>query len=920
MNASGSMLTIRNEPRETSAALRGEVAITRAASFQRLSADFVATAGEIGQSFDQAKLERLRRLRIEIVEALLAIRQVGSDAAPSLNAIASACKASFLRSNPRTPDEEQLFRLCLAQTSSAAASEISAVWFAAMLMAWHAFDLPDLPALSDMPQDLWASWLTFLLEAPPAFAHIGDGERFARYLQRVCDQLLQQLRSTVGPAGDVGNAFLASQAFVQSYFNELNLRGLMTTRAAIIEDILTRRGATLDQLRVMRPCKDRPRIGFIVLSAGDGAETTGVASHLERLDRRRFETRLYSIYEPAGTMGALCRASAETFVKLPEDVGAAVARLRADDLDIAFFLTNLTAVVHLLTQIAAHRIASTQGTTLASVATTGLRNMDVMFSSAPNETENSPAHYTERLVLTDGVIGCAPYQYMRDELSRPAPVSRSEHGIPDDAVLFFSGANFYKIVPELSRLWLHILSQVPNSHLLLMPFNPNWSSSYPLISFNSRLQAQASAAGVTLDRVHIHRAVPTIAHLYRIMEMADIYLDGFPFAGALSLSDALAVGLPIVARAGTVFRSRMSKAILEEAGLGDWVFSDDASYAQHAIDLARNPDLRRRERERLNGLNRTGLRFTDTAPFAAMMMRTYDRAVTDWNAHAEALHAIEPDALAQKISALASDTASKNGLFTDRDLVLQVVLPYLRNGGTRRLIEVGAFVGGMTKPFLQEGWQAVAFEPDQRCQQHLADLVKAHPGQVRVEKAAVTADRDGGAQFHHAEVPGLSSLSPSPFVGCVQTSDVPAVALARYIAAKGLFDVDFINIDAEGHDFAILNSIDFNTVTPRMILVGFDQEYAGQDRVSVDHALRAMRDKRYRACVICLRTFGEFKRYEWPKSLLAIGIDTVPSLPTGSPLFGNILFFRADDHIFLPSLCDWLEQPFDRERRGLMSS
>jgi hypothetical protein len=66
-----------------------------------------------------------------------------------------------------------------------------------------------------------------------------------------------------------------------------------------------------------------------------------------------------------------------------------------------------------------------------------------------------------------------------------------------------------------------------------------------------------------------------------------------------------------------------------------------------------------------------------------------------------------------------------------------------------------------------------------------------------------------------------------------------------------------------------------------------------------------------------LQTFGPFKRHDWPKGLLAIGIDAVPQLPAESPAFGNVLFFREDDRDFLPSLCDWLEQPLDWDRRGL---
>ena len=243
--------------------------------------------------------------------------------------------------------------------------------------------------------------------------------------------------------------------------------------------------------------------------------------------------------------------------------------------------------------------------------------MDVMISGAPTEPEDAAAHYTERLVFTDGVVNCAPFQYQIEGSPQPEPISRSAHAIPEESVVFFSGANFYKILPELSALWFNILSRVPNSHLMLMPFNPNWASSYPMVAFATRLRAQAAAYGVDLDRIHMLRPVPTIAHLRQIMETADIYLDTFPFSGASTLTDAFAAGLPIVARSGAVFRSRMSKAILEEEGLGDWVCCDDTSYAERAIELARDAALRGRERERLRQILRAGLRFTDTAPYAS---------------------------------------------------------------------------------------------------------------------------------------------------------------------------------------------------------------------------------------------------------------------------------------------------------------
>jgi FkbM family methyltransferase len=888
------------------------------AVFRRIATAFSAAAGDADKAGDPAHVARLQDLRRETVRALLALdRPPDSGLCESLAAIAAACLRSGVRGLDRSASDDDLFVRAQKALASAPDDRAAAPALAAVLLAWHAFELETLPRLAAIPVGLRPVWLSFLCELPQAFVHPGDGERFAHYLRRLSENIQQHLRATADSVDDVVSAFFGCAAFMQGYFNELNLRGVMRARGAIIEDLTTRSGGVLEQLRVAAPCAPRPRIGFVALQLGDGTETTALAAHMERLDRNRFDVRLYSVGAPAGKIGALCRAAAEVYAQLPANVAAAVARLRNENLDMAVFCTNLTAGNHLLTQVAAHRVARIQATTIASPVTTGLRNMDVMLSGELNETEESPSHYTEHLALMPGALNCYPFDYMLEGLQPPGPVMRAAHRIPDDAVLFLSTANFYKIVPELSEQWLRILAQVPGSYLMLMPFNPNWSNSYPVFSFHTRLRAQAAAAGVSTDRIHIHPAVPTIAHLHRIMEIADVYLDAFPFSGACSLYDALYVGLPIVARSGTVCRSRHSKAILQEAGLGDWAASDAAGYVDRAVALGRDAARRRAERARAEDSRRDGLKLSDTAGFAAKLMPVLDRLCADWNARVEALHALGPAAQAQRVAALVPEAAAEQRGFSDRDLVVQVVLPYLRAGGSRRLIDVGACVGALSGPFLAEGWQTVMFEPDPRCHPTLAALAEGHPGQVRVENAAVTADRDGSVLFHIAGAPGLSGLSHSPYAADLATRDVPSRALAPYIARNGLFDVDFVKIDAEGHDFAILEGLDFGRVAPRLMMVEFGEQFAGQDRAAVEALVRRMQGRGYRACVVCLRALGDRARHQWDTGLAGIGIDAVPALPAGADLFGNILFFRAADRVFVPSLCDWLEQPGDRKRRGL---
>jgi FkbM family methyltransferase len=888
--------------------------VSRAGQIQQLTREFIGAAEQYGKIPNAARLERLRSLRLQIVVALLdvptaAVQQVLAETLPPF--VASYLR-SGLRNFTRTPAEDEVFARCLTQLPPWQTEQSAAQGIAALLLAWHAFELKLVPHLASLTAIAKRYWLYFLCETPAAFVKIGDADKFALYLKQLCERFSEYFKGTAEPDADVINAFNGSSMFIQLYFNEFNLRDIMRARGAIIEYILERGGANLDQLRVMRPIRERPRIGYIALAVGDGTETVFLAANMEHLDHGRYDVRLYSLQEPAGNVGSKCRAAANAYTQLPGNIQQAVARLRSEDLDMAIFCTNLTAVNHPLTQIAAHRVARVQTSTIASPVTTGLRNMDVMISGEANETADSPQHYTERLVCLPGALNCYPFQYMLEGLADPGPLSRTALNIPENCTLFFSASNFYKILPELSQQWIGILLQVPDSYLLLMPFNPNWSSQYPSSSLYARLTEQ-SAGKLDLRRIRVVNPVPTIAHLHKIMALTDVYLDAFPFSGACSLYDAIVVGVPVVARAGKVCRSRHSKAILEEEGLGDWVTTDAESYERLAIAWGRDPQKRQVERERLTLARKAGFRLSDTAAYATKLMPTLDSVLSDWNHRVEGMYGEKPDRLIQRIAELACELGKRQSSFTDQNLVETIVLPYLRGSGSRRMIDVGACFGAMSKPFLEAGWQSILFEPDPRCHQQLADLIKTHAGRAQLELAAATAGQGGTLSFHLASLPGLSGLTKSPYAPDIEIITVPSLALAPYIAGNGLADVDFIKIDAEGHDLDILCGLDFKKITPRLIMVEFGDQFAGQDRDAIATILRDMRGLGYRGCIICLQALGKFERREWGTRLLTIGVDVVPSLSGDERLFGNILFFRDDDRDFLPSLHDWLEQSHRRQ-------
>lgn len=114
-------------------------------------------------------------------------------------------------------------------------------------------------------------------------------------------------------------------------------------------------------------------------------------------------------------------------------------------------------------------------------------------------------------------------------------VNRQLLHLPDDAIVFFSGANYFETLPELSSAWAAILAAVPGSYLVLMPYNPNWSNQYDAKRLVTSIEAQLRQHGVDPERLRIVSSLPERADVQRVIATADVYLDSYPFSGACSL-------------------------------------------------------------------------------------------------------------------------------------------------------------------------------------------------------------------------------------------------------------------------------------------------------------------------------------------------------------------------------------------------
>lgn len=475
-----------------------------------------------------------------------------------------------------------------------------------------------IPKIIDNPQEV--DYLKFLFDHHSYLHKIGEADNYCQYLEKCIDYLHTSIFNNSDSKlwHKVVNNFVQSTNFIPAYFNEINLKNIYVKRAEILEFFLKLNSHELDYEFAVRPVnRKKIRLGILASHFTPSAETFAYLPVYEYISRD-FEVILYSLNKTGHPLEQYCQVSANSFKLLPQKLLEQVKTIRDDDLDILFIATNVTAATHQICLLAIHRLARIQITSGGSVVTTGMRNIDYYISGTL--TDPSPAaqeHYQEKLVKLEGTAHC--FSYGTEEGKLTTPIERDSLGIPEDAVVFISGANYFKTVPELIETWAKIISRVENSVLVLLPFGPNWSNNYPKTEFINHLNSIFYKHGLATERLIVldPQPVPDREDMKEYYKIADVYLDSYPFAGTTSLVDPLQVNLPVIARRGTSFRSAMGAAMVQALDIPDLVADSEDSYIQLAIALGNNPELRQQKSAQIKEKMQGNPSFLDSRSYSA---------------------------------------------------------------------------------------------------------------------------------------------------------------------------------------------------------------------------------------------------------------------------------------------------------------
>lgn len=563
-----------------------------------------------------AETERkLRDLRQELAEICLDAR---------IDKIAGLCNAvsgdalatmynSGLRHLPMSKTDQAVAERCHRMLTVEHDPVRKACAYLALSLFMYAYRVERSFELIDVPTELAATMVRALLGLPQFFDRDGARRHALTHLLKSVEEIHKAARVIDEPdfRRAILDGFLDGFVLTPVYGEDTSLKEISVMRADIIRLHLEVSGLVRDKAPIWPDeMPDQLRIG--ILSPGAQSEMAAIRGHLFGLSKERFSITAFVPDAAADSVSRGVDDLADALIALPvDDLVVCADMIIQEDLDILIGAANVSNICTFpWTLLMAQRLARVQVAMHASPVTTGFDTVDLYINGALNEPADGQDDYTEDLILIEG---SSNHYHFIDGPADPQPLTRSDFGLPESGTIFVSGANAFKIGPDLIETWVRILGAVPDSHLVLYPFNPNWAAHYSQRqSFVRFIHGRMKAAGLDVNRLHLLDAQPSRAPILGLLKLADLYLDSFPYSGAVSIIDPLLCGCPPVVLAGHTARCRQSAALLREIELEVLVTESPEDYVAVAVRLSQDEELRTEMAQAVEEMStRAGLGKTD---------------------------------------------------------------------------------------------------------------------------------------------------------------------------------------------------------------------------------------------------------------------------------------------------------------------
>ena len=359
-----------------------------------------------------------------------------------------------------------------------------------------------------------------------------------------------------------------------------------------------------------RAKQEKIRIGYFSADFKTHPVAFLTAELFEIHDRSKFEIFAFSLgmAAPGDQMRARLKSSFDHFLDLEGKSDLEIAKLARElKIDIAVDLSGFTQDAR--TGIFSYRAAPIQVNYLGYPGTLGASYMDYIVADDTIIPAFHQIHYIEN-------VAYLPHSYMVDDSKRVASTrifTRQECGLPENAFVFCSFNNSYKLNEEMIDCWSRILLDSDNSVL--------WLSEGDEMSMTN-LKNKFASNGIDSRRIIFAKRVELMNdHLARYV-LADMFLDTIPYNAHTTAVDCLKAKVPVITCIGSSFAGRVAASLLNAIYLPELITTTHANYESLAIELASNPEKLAAIKQKLAN-NRLSAPLFNTPLFAKHLEAAY---------------------------------------------------------------------------------------------------------------------------------------------------------------------------------------------------------------------------------------------------------------------------------------------------------
>ena len=295
---------------------------------------------------------------------------------------------------------------------------------------------------------------------------------------------------------------------------------------------------------------------------------------LELHNKKKFEIICFYNDTAEDHITEKIKKSVNKFFNITNFINSKVITLSKNlKIDIAIDLNGYTKNSRV--DIFSERFCPLQVSFLGYPGTSGIQNIDYLIADKNLIPEKNKKYYTEKIIYL-------PNSYQPSDSTRVVidkKLTRNDFNLKDDQFIFCCFNTAHKINPKIFDSWANILRAVNNSVLWLLE-NNNISQ--------KNLKKEAIIRKIDPERIIFCKRTSSKEHIKRY-QLADLYLDTFPYGAHTTANESLFSGLPIITIIGESFQSRVCSSLLTTIGLKELITNSHNEYENLAINIAKNP-------------------------------------------------------------------------------------------------------------------------------------------------------------------------------------------------------------------------------------------------------------------------------------------------------------------------------------------